>query len=173
MTQDFTDKSIENRNRIVQANMGLVYTVAKRTSQRHNRDDAIGEGMIALVRAVETYDPHCGTQFSTYAVHLIRNAMLMMHRTNTNQRKRVQGLAIRTVASDQEQTTNTDEPVDVARLLERTKLNERQSQVIRYRYGIGCERLTLAETSVLMGLSVARIQQIEMQALGLLRSQIQ
>ena len=108
MTQDFTDKSIENRNRIVQANMGLVYTVAKRTSQRHNRDDAIGEGMIALVRAVETYDPHCGTQFSTYAVHLIRNAMLMMHRTNTNQRKRVQGLAIRTVASDQEQTTNTD-----------------------------------------------------------------
>lgn len=65
------------RDRMVQANMPLVWKVAKRTlgSRSHNAanlEEAVQEGAIGLMRAVDEFDPSRGS-FSTCAAYWIRH----------------------------------------------------------------------------------------------------
>jgi RNA polymerase primary sigma factor len=64
------------RNRMVQANLGLVHTIAKEFHGRGlDSDDLIGEGNLGLIRAAEEFDPGYGTRFSTYAAYWIKEAI--------------------------------------------------------------------------------------------------
>jgi RNA polymerase primary sigma factor len=64
------------RDRLVQANLGLVVTIARRFLGRGmDLDDLVGEGNIGLVRAVDGFDPGFGTRFSTYASYWISQAI--------------------------------------------------------------------------------------------------
>lgn len=93
-------RAIQARNRLVTANIRLVYSIAKvvhrmdvrsgkyqhtegtNASERLSRKDAIGvsssdlvqEGCIALMRAAERYDSRTETRFSTYASRAIWSA---------------------------------------------------------------------------------------------------
>ena len=67
---------VESRNRLVQANLGLVYHVARQYLHRGlTLEDLVGEGNLGLIRAAQQYDPAVGTQFSTYATYWIREAI--------------------------------------------------------------------------------------------------
>ena len=67
---------VESRNRVVQANLGLVYRVARQFLGRGlTIDDLVGEGNLGLIRAAQQYDPSQGTRFSTYATYWIREAI--------------------------------------------------------------------------------------------------
>jgi RNA polymerase primary sigma factor len=60
------------RDRLVEANLGLVVTIARRFLGRGlDLDDLIGEGNIGLIRAAGRFDPGMGTQFSTHAGYWI------------------------------------------------------------------------------------------------------
>lgn len=64
--------------RIVEANLGLVVTVATqavRTSRTHQVDDLVQEGVIGLLEAIERFDPERGVQFSTYAIYWVRRSI--------------------------------------------------------------------------------------------------
>ena len=64
------------RNRMVQANLGLVVTIARDFLGRGlDLDDLIGEGNLGLIRAAEEFDPRFGTRFSTYASYWIKQAI--------------------------------------------------------------------------------------------------
>lgn len=64
------DKSA--RDSIVQENMGLVYMVAKRFTDRGtDREELVQLGAIGLIKAVDKFDPAMGFSFSTYAVPMI------------------------------------------------------------------------------------------------------
>jgi RNA polymerase primary sigma factor len=64
------------RDRLVQANLGLVVAIARRFLGRGlHLDDLVGEGNLGLIRAAEGFDPRNGARFSTYAVSLIRRAI--------------------------------------------------------------------------------------------------
>jgi RNA polymerase primary sigma factor len=66
----------EARNRLVQANLGLVVTIARQFLRRGlELDDLIGEGNLGLIRAAEDFDPRFGTRFSSYAAHWIKEAI--------------------------------------------------------------------------------------------------
>lgn len=63
------------RSRLTEANLGLVYEMIGRnrfTNLEH--DDLRGEGMMALLRAVDTFDPWRGYRFSTYGCNAIIRA---------------------------------------------------------------------------------------------------
>ncbi|MEG1441667.1 MAG: SigB/SigF/SigG family RNA polymerase sigma factor [Oscillospiraceae bacterium] len=60
------------QNELVEKNMGLVYSVAKRFLNRgHERDDLIQIGSIGLIKAIQKFDKSFGVKFSTYAVPMI------------------------------------------------------------------------------------------------------
>lgn len=63
-------------NRVVEANLGLVVTIARAFQGRGLAlDDLIGEGNLGLIRAAKDYDPRFGTRFGTYAGYWIRQAI--------------------------------------------------------------------------------------------------
>ena len=64
------------RDRMVEANLGLVHTIAREFRGRGlELDDLVGEGRLGLFRAVERFDPRFGTRFSTYAAWWIKQAI--------------------------------------------------------------------------------------------------
>ncbi|MEW6664458.1 MAG: sigma-70 family RNA polymerase sigma factor [Thermodesulfobacteriota bacterium] len=65
------------RREFVEANLRLVYTVAKRlTGKGVPLADLIQEGNLGLIRAVDGFDHRMGCRFSTYAVWWIRQAVV-------------------------------------------------------------------------------------------------
>lgn len=63
------DKSV--RNEIVLNEMNLVYHVAKNFYDKIDKDTAIQEGSIGLIKAVDNFDITKGLKFSTFAVPYI------------------------------------------------------------------------------------------------------
>jgi len=68
--------SLEARQRMVESNLRLVISIAKRYRSRGlSFEDLVQEGIIGLMAAVTRYDPEKGYRFSTYATHWIRQAI--------------------------------------------------------------------------------------------------
>lgn len=71
-----TDGDHEARNRMVQANLGLLGKIALAFRGRGLLlDDLIGEGNLSLIRAAQDFDLRFGTRFSTYAAYWIKEAI--------------------------------------------------------------------------------------------------
>ncbi len=61
------------RQALARHNLAFVVAIARRQRRGAVRlDDVIQEGNVGLMKAVEKFDPHAGTRFSTYAVWWIR-----------------------------------------------------------------------------------------------------
>lgn len=73
-------RGLRARERMANANLRLVMTVAKRFAPVVQRrglqlEDGLQEGVIGLMRGVEKFDPQAGYKFSTYAYWWIRQGI--------------------------------------------------------------------------------------------------
>ena len=80
--EEALEQAYRARETLVTRNMGLVHYCAKDVSSHPralnslSKEDLVQEGVIGLARAIDKYNPHLGTKFSTYAYYWIRAAML-------------------------------------------------------------------------------------------------
>ena len=103
------------RTRLVEEHMGLVRSLARRYRDRGLPvEDLVQEGAIALVRAIDEYDPSRGASFSTYAFWRVRAAvthaltargrLIRVPRPVLERRRQVTAARIRLAAAGREPT---------------------------------------------------------------------
>lgn len=188
------DAGLAARNRLVTCNFRLVkWTLARMSVTRGKSfEDYYPAGLSGLMHAAKNFDP-AKARFATYAIRWIQHAVQLfamqdrvihvpahvlrndIRSTPGFARLADAGKAVAMVATgmDAEMIAMAarveDAPNDAADLvgllLSEVGLSQRQADVIRRRYGLGCTPETQAEIAATYGLTRERVRQIEEVAL--------
>ena len=176
----------EARQRLILHNLRLVsHIVRKYYATARNQEDLVSIGTIGLVKAVDSFKIDNGARFATYAAKCIQNEILMHFRAQRKLNAEVSMNETIDVDRDGNPLTYTDvisseenlaEEVmrqvesERAMALIRTRLDERERQVIRLRFGFdGSPALTQREIAVKLGISRSYVSRIEKAAIEKLR----
>jgi len=170
------------RTRVVEANLGLVYDMIGRTRfEIVDRDELTSEGMMALLRAADTFDPWRGFKFSTYACNAIIRAFSRAALMDSKRRGRVAGpYDVEFEKSDASDVARTDQQaLFTERLgqilhLDNAELTEVEKNVLsrRFPFDEESQRQTLEDIGRRMRVSKERVRQIQLSAISKLRRAI-
>jgi RNA polymerase primary sigma factor/RNA polymerase sigma factor len=168
------DQAVKVKNEIVQANLRLVVSIAKRhVSGSEDFFALVSDGNMSLIRAAEKFDFSRGNKFSTYAswaimknyARTIPDEFKRRDRFRTSQEELFS--ATQDNRGDQlgEEAQQRVRERQVERILSR--LDDRERKIIVSRFGLDHSRepLTLKEVGSEMGVTKERIRQIEARAL--------
>ncbi|WP_235952250.1 sigma-70 family RNA polymerase sigma factor [Crateriforma spongiae] len=168
-----------HRDRIVEANLRLVFSIVKKFVNTNNGfDELLSDGIVALIRAVEKFDFDRGFRFSTYATQVVRRNSYRTVVVNQQERQKVAG-GIQDMdidISDDERTSAISEKrwhelrSRLAVML--NDLDRREKLIIRARFSLGSHRKvhTLQSLADRLGVSKERVRQLERRAMDKLRA---
>jgi RNA polymerase primary sigma factor len=168
-----------HRDRIVEANMRLVFSIVKKFVNANNQfDDLLSDGIVALMRAVEKFDFGRGFRFSTYATQVVRrNAYRQVVQIQQERAKVVGGVdELGLDVSDECRQSAISEKrwhdlrARLAVML--GDLDRREKFIIRARFSLGSHRRvhTLQALANRLGVSKERVRQLERRAMEKLRA---
>ncbi|HUG71415.1 MAG TPA: sigma-70 family RNA polymerase sigma factor [Pirellulaceae bacterium] len=176
------EQAVRIKNQIVQANLRLVVSIAKR--HVNSTDDfftLVSDGNMSLIRAVEKFDYSRGNKFSTYASWAIMKnfARSIPHEFKHRDRFRTSLEEMFTSQEDGrgdqlgEESAHQLRSEQVNKILSR--LDDREQKIIISRFGLDYshEPQTLKEVGAEMGVTKERVRQIEARALDKLRQAAQ
>ena len=174
------NRALVLRNRIVEANLRLVVSVAKRFSASERRvEDLVGDVFVPLIRAVELFDVSRGYRFSTYATRTIQHAIVRSRarwarcheREIVSNRFDFESIVDSRANVLQTQRAAAERKTIVAKLL-RT-LSEREQRFLSERFGlIGYEpEQTFKQIGKRVGLSKERVRVGTQRAIEKLRQE--
>ncbi|MBN1491507.1 MAG: sigma-70 family RNA polymerase sigma factor [Phycisphaerae bacterium] len=168
------------RDDIASDNLGLVYSLYKQSRIAHvDGDELLSEGMMALTRAIDTFNPWRGFRFSTYACNAIQRAFYRCGLKESKRREREPvNFESRIEKSDWLDTRRVEAShLYVERLLRILSagggdLTGIEKDVLAQRFPIGMRgpRRTLSHIGQKLSLSKERVRQIEKVALVKLRA---
>lgn len=166
------------RSAIVEANLGLVWSVVRRYVRRPDQvPDAVADGNLSLLLAVDAFDYTKGVRFSSFGYEAIRRRVWRsQHRKATDARTRLTDDEILQAVADPRDVEGKSETANewavVSELL--TALWPREREILTVRYGLdGEEPLTTDEAGRRFGVSGSRIQQLERRAIERIRELIE
>lgn len=176
----------EARNKLIEHNLRLVaHIVKKYYTGSNNTEDLMSIGSIGLIKAIDSFDITNGAKFATYAGKCVQNEILMYFRS---QKKLQNEVSINeaidmdkdgnpltyidiiscddTIADDIHCSTYCKKAIDIIK----TKLNEREKQIIVLRYGLSAgPAKTQREIAKMLGISRSYVSRIEKAALEKIR----
>ena len=171
------------RDTLIEHNLRLVAHIAnKYYAEPAEQDDLISIGTIGLIKAVSTYKADKNVRLSTYAARCIENELLMFFRAG---RKSANDVSL-SESQDSEDAAGSLRLLDLIAVEDerlhqvemsdryeqlyhclRTKLDEREREVIILRYGLdGGDPLPQREIAKKLGISRSYISRIEKKALA-------
>lgn len=176
---------MEARNKLIEHNLRLVaHIIKKYYSSVRDQDDLISIGTIGLIKAVGTFDYSKGTRFATYASRCIENEILMHFRAG---KKTAQDVSISepidtdregnpltlmdVIAQDDTILDDLDLKLNAEKLYRyiRETLDEREQEIIEWRYGLVGDGMTQREVAKRLNISRSYISRIEKKALSKLK----
>ena len=177
--QRLYEQSVKVKNHIVQANLRLVVSIAKRHVNA-NEDFflLVSDGNMSLIRAVEKFDYTRGNKFSTYASWAIMKNYARTIPDEYKQKDRFRPTSEDLFLATEDDRTDrfSIESAQKARLQQVGRildaLDDREQKIIVSRFGLDYsqEPLTLKEVGAELGVTKERIRQIEARALNKLRA---
>lgn len=176
----------EARSKLIEHNLRLVaHVIKKYYSNTSDQDDLISIGTIGLIKAVSTFKSDKGIRLATYAARCIENEVLMYFRSL---KKTAQELhfgdpidtdkdgnsltLVDVIADDVNIADEIDKKAKLQRLrvLLETRLDDREKEIIKLRYGIGGgPELTQRQVAGIMGISRSYVSRIETSVLKKLK----
>ena len=174
------------KEKLIEHNLRLVaHVIKKYYSNADEQEDLISIGTIGLIKAISTFKSDKGSRLSTYAARCIENEVLMYFRSTKKAAGELHfGDPIDTdkdgnaltlldvVADDVTIADEIDTKVKIERLrvLLETRLDDREKEIIKLRYGIGGGReLTQRQIAGMLGISRSYVSRIETSVLKKLK----
>ncbi|MBE7082098.1 MAG: sigma-70 family RNA polymerase sigma factor [Clostridiales bacterium] len=191
--REFFDKFKKGDNsakdKLINHNLRLVAHIVKKYAGTSEADDLISVGTIGLIKAINSYEYNKGTQLSTYAARCIENEILMLLRVS-KKHKAVASLdeslgqdkdgndieLCEIIPADEEDVLTQVEAnvvnTKICKIIDQ-KLSERESKIIKLRYGIGGKTAyTQREVANMLGISRSYISRIETKAIETIKNEV-
>lgn len=181
---------IEARNKLIEHNLRLVaHIVKKYYTQCSEIDDLISIGTIGLIKGISSYKQDRGVRLATYASRCIENEVLMYFRAA---KKSAGDISLsETIETDGdggslclmdvvcleedmlEKISQSELSLQVNKLVAQL-LDERESEIIRLRYGLdGQPPKTQREVATMCSISRSYVSRLESKALSKLREEFE
>ena len=162
---------------IITSNLRLVVSIAKKFVDATNSfDELVGEGNVALMRAVEKFNFALGNRFSTYATYAIqRHFFRLSHKARQLRQRFVsddEAFKGRAAAEPDGEQCSAEQIAMLKDLFARFlgELEPREQQILVARFGFdGRPPRTFRELGTSMGVCKERIRQIQTRAIDKLR----
>ena len=169
------------RNVLIERNLRLVaHIIKKYYTQNGDQEDLISIGTIGLIKGISSFDASKGARLATYAARCIENEILMYFRGQ----KKLQGEVSLSDSIESDKEGNALQLMDVIgvddtmledihdrdsalklRQLVQECLTQRESEIIRLRYGLGgTVPLTQREVAAQRGISRSYVSRLEKRA---------
>ena len=175
----WTQRYAQIRTRLTEGNLGLVYDLIGRSRfDNLEREEMSSEGMMALLRAVDTFDPWRGFRFSTYACNAILRAFSRAAMMDSKRRSKIAGpWDPEFEQSDMpglrrdSQRALFEERLQRVLHLDHAMLSDVEKTVLARRFPMepNRERQTLEDIGKQMRVSKERVRQIQLSAISKIR----
>ena len=177
------------RSVLIERNLRLVVYIARKFENTGICiEDLVSVGTIGLIKAVNTFKPDKKIKLATYASRCIENEILMYLRRNSKVKAEIsfyeplnidwdgnELLLSDILGTDNDEVYNLieDEVDKQLLLLAMKKLNEREKEIVRLRFGLNGKReKTQKEVADMLGISQSYISRLEKRIIKTLKNEM-